>query len=164
RRTEYQLREQGWEHELASRDSQIQELSDEIAQLRATLEATNQDAASQVSQVENVQQQLDALSIERDQLLAAQTEQAQKNQEWEETVATRDRRIKELEEEHVGICEMLQSVEKGAFGSTPATNSKSNWPVSAPNAINWPKHCPNSKSLSSTLVKPWPSAMGKSRC
>ncbi|NOZ41081.1 MAG: hypothetical protein GXP24_12775, partial [Planctomycetes bacterium] len=30
RRTEYQLREQGWEHELASRDSQIQELSDEI--------------------------------------------------------------------------------------------------------------------------------------
>ncbi len=122
KRTEYQLSEQGWEHELASRDSQIQELSDEIEQFRTTIDTANQDAASQVSQAENNQQELDALTVERDQLLAAQAEQVQKVQEREETVAIRNRRIKELEEEHVGICEMLQSVEKGAFEQVDSCN------------------------------------------
>ncbi len=122
KRTEYQLREQGWEHELTSRDSQIETLSGEIEQLRTTLAEANQGAASQVSQVENFEQQLGLLTNERDQLLAAQAEQVQKVQEWEETVASRDRRIRELEEEHVGICEMLQSVEKGAFEQVDSCN------------------------------------------
>ena len=87
KRTESQLREQGWEHELASRDSQIENLAGEIEQLRTTIAEVNQEAASQVAQVGNFEQQLGALTTERDQLLAAQGEQVEKTQEWEETVA-----------------------------------------------------------------------------
>lgn len=126
KRTEYQLREQGWEHELSSRDSKIAELSEEIEELRATVADANQGVAAQVSQVEGIQQQLDALTTERDQLLVAQAEQVQKIQEWEEAVATRDRRIKELEDEHDGICEVLQSVEKGAFEQVDLCNKLQN--------------------------------------
>jgi len=122
KRTEYQLREQGWEHELATRDTQIEQLSEEIEQLRAAVATANQGAADQVAQVGNFQQQLDTLTLQRDQLLAAQDEQVQLIQEWEKTVATRDHRIHELEEEHVSICEVLQSVEKGAFEQVDSCN------------------------------------------
>ena len=122
KRTEYQLREQGWEHELLSRDSLIEDLTGNVHELQASIGAANQEAASQVSQTENFEQQLGTLAVEREQLLAAQAEQGQKLSEWEETVAARDRRIKELEEEHVGICEMLQSVEKGAFEQVDSCN------------------------------------------
>jgi len=126
KRTEYQLREQGWEYELSSRDSQIEELSLEIEQLRAIVDDASQSAVAQVSQVANSQQQLDALTTERDQLLVAQAEQAQNILEWEETVAARDRRIEELEEEHDGICQVLQSVEKGAFEQVDSCNKLEN--------------------------------------
>ena len=122
KRSELQLRDQGLEHELASRDSQIQELSDKVQELQASLDAANTDVASQASQTEKFEQQLGALAAERDQLLEAQGEQGEKLLECEETITARDRRITELEEEHIGICEMLQTVEKGAFEQVDSCN------------------------------------------
>ena len=122
KRTEYQLREQGWEHELAGRDSKIEELSSEIQQLRSSIEEATQGTAEQIAQVEHSQQQVDALSIEREQLLATQAEQLESLKAWEEAVAARDQRIAELESEHEGICEVLQSVEKGAFEQVDTCN------------------------------------------
>ncbi|MEM8944479.1 MAG: hypothetical protein AAGD11_04785 [Planctomycetota bacterium] len=122
KRTEYQLREQGWEHEIASRDSKIEELSKEVSQLRQSVEDAVQGAASQASQVDETKQQYDALIAERDQLLLAQDEQLNSVRAWEEAVESRDRRIAELEQEHEGICEVLQSVEKGAFEQVDACN------------------------------------------
>ena len=115
KRTEYQLSEQGWEHEIASRDEQIQQLSSEIACLEAKIAESSQAVAGQTAEVEQVQRQLDTVTQERDQLLVAQAEQVERLEQWEQTVAARDQRIQELEAEHEGICEVLQSVEKGAF-------------------------------------------------
>ena len=69
---------------------------------------------------------LDAVTTERDQLLTAQADQVQQNQQWQEAVDSRDRRIRELEEEHDGICQMLQSVEQGAFEQVDLANKLQN--------------------------------------
>lgn len=122
KRTEYQLREQSWEHELAARDEKIADLTAEIEQLQSSLDETSQGAAQQSSATEKLQSDLQSLAAERDELLNAQAEQIQNLKAWEEAVESRDRRIKELEEEHDGICQVLQSVEKGAFEQVDACN------------------------------------------
>ena len=122
KRTEYQLREQGWEHEITTRDAKIEELNGEIASLRDSVEDAVQGVATHTSQLEESKQQLDAITIERDELLSAQTEHAQTLKAWEEAVEARDRHIAELEQEHEGICEVLQSVEKGAFQQVDTCN------------------------------------------
>jgi|GEM_PF-3759410 len=115
KRTEHQLREQGWEHELSSRDEKISALTSEIESLRKTINYNEQETTSQETQIESYEQQLSTLTTERDQLLVAQAEQVRNLQQWEEKVTDRDRRIAELDKEHASICNVLQSVEEGAF-------------------------------------------------
>lgn len=126
KQTQYQLNQQRWEHDLQERQTEIAELTANLESLRSQLAEQEQTVNEHASSCEQYQAEIETLSTERDQLLTAQVDQVQTIQQWEQALADRDRRIRELEEEHEGIYQVLQSVEQGAFEQVDFCNKLEN--------------------------------------
>ena len=114
-RSEFEEQQPRWKQSLDERDEQIIGLKSELEELHFSTQQDSADLAEQSALREQYQKELEQLRSEHEQLVSVHTEESSLLQDWEKVLADRDRRIDELEHEHDGICQALQSVEKGAF-------------------------------------------------
>jgi len=118
--SEQQQRQHEWEQTLADRDHRIGELQGELDQQRASATSAEEHSAEQTATSVRLQTELDQLQVEREHLLTAQSEQEQRQHEWEQAIEDRDRRIDELQANFDQTCQALQSFEKSAFDQLDA--------------------------------------------
>jgi len=95
--------------------ARIEHLQSELGQAQAATVSGDQQVADHVANAARIQEELSLLRQERDQLLGSQTKHSEDQKQWEQSLAERDRRIEELQIEHKGVCETLETFEQGAF-------------------------------------------------